>query len=580
MKKTETNDTTPLHICAAEGDVVALRSLLEDGADIDIRDELGKTALHLAAGNGHPEVIRALVELGTLIDVEDFEACRPLHDAAQNGETESARVLLELGAELSAQNRDSNSPIHLAAKYGRKETVYLLIHLGEDPNLNGFGRYKPLHFATRGEHHETMDVLTQHGADASLKNDWGETPAKYAVQSGRYEKMKGLINNYGYDDTPLQSAVKRGYQEKVQELIAAGADIQQRDSCGNTALHMAAAESRPGIIHALLKAGADVNTRNEKGRTPLHSNADEANTEGWVGAVEELIRMGADPNALDERGNTPLHLAAKRLWTLEIAAALVRLGANIEIENHEGKTPLYVAAQNEISKMVDLLIKLGADETRLIANENKALKMKDTLEQLVLPLAFITKIKLGKYSKWAASINANELAALIWAVGIFSHVTAIAHTSGKFLPDSGHENLYPGLVRKLGALETLAQIPLPTGPSGVYGWLERYSTDTPVFIDPFRKFLLIDQHLVWAQSLDEKDLALLLWMVGEYAIRGGWGNGNGPAEEGFPAPVGAALAIITRIYYGEPIGMQEAQLIMREATEMSQTLDPCPADKT
>src|SRR5215470_14876622 len=59
--------------------------------------------------------------------------------------------------------------------------------------------------------------------------------------------------------TPLHGAAQHGAFDTVQQLLAAGADPDARESGDNTTpLHWAAARGDAAIVRALLDAGADV----------------------------------------------------------------------------------------------------------------------------------------------------------------------------------------------------------------------------------------------------------------------------------------------------------------------------------
>lgn len=53
-------------------------------------------------------------------------------------------------------------------------------------------------------------------------------------------------------------------------LLERGADPNQRDVIGNTALHLAACTNHTEMVTLLLKAGTDINAIDNSGRTPLH----------------------------------------------------------------------------------------------------------------------------------------------------------------------------------------------------------------------------------------------------------------------------------------------------------------------
>src|SRR5258707_11227648 len=73
---------------------------------------------------------------------------------------------------------------------------------------------------------------------------------------------------------------------------------------GDTALHIAAAAYRLGMVRKLVAMGSDVRARNRRGAEPLHYAVEGApGSRGWNPAAQAatvacLIEAGADPNAV------------------------------------------------------------------------------------------------------------------------------------------------------------------------------------------------------------------------------------------------------------------------------------------
>jgi len=104
----------------------------------------------------------------------------------------------------------------------------------------------------------------------------------------------------------LRTAAARGAIYDIEGLLAAGAVVDELDSSGQSALHMAVDAGRLGAAALLVAKGADVDVADCSERTPLHHAA----ARGLKGAALVLLDLGASLRATDERGWTPLHEAA------------------------------------------------------------------------------------------------------------------------------------------------------------------------------------------------------------------------------------------------------------------------------
>jgi len=86
----------------------------------------------------------------------------------------------------------------------------------------------------------------------------------------------------------------------IQQHIAAGTDLDQKDSYGSTALIIAATFGKTEVAKALIKGGADLNVTNNDGGTALHSAAFLCRTE----IVKALLDNGIDKNIKNNYGST------------------------------------------------------------------------------------------------------------------------------------------------------------------------------------------------------------------------------------------------------------------------------------
>jgi len=133
-KDTSGTDGTPLLLACWSGcsgahnpkykDVVEL--LLAHGADVNARDNDGKTPLIFAALSGNKDVVELLLAHGADANARDSEDWTPLLWAASDGYTDVVEFLLAHGADANARNSHGETPLHRAALRGNKAVVELL----------------------------------------------------------------------------------------------------------------------------------------------------------------------------------------------------------------------------------------------------------------------------------------------------------------------------------------------------------------------------------------------------------------------------------------------------------------------
>lgn len=160
-------------------------------------------------------------------------------------------------------------------------------------------------------------------------------------------------------DSPLADAAMRGDVQTVRTLVGQGADVNEAQGDGMTALHWAALTGSVEMAEVLISAGASVSAVTRLGDyTPLHLASGEANT----AIVRALLAAGSDPNALTSTGSvTPLHFAAGA-GDVEAVTALLDAGAEVNpAESQWGHTPLMFAAEANRSDIVRTLLGRDAD---------------------------------------------------------------------------------------------------------------------------------------------------------------------------------------------------------------------------
>ena len=249
------------------------------------------------------------------------------------------------------------------------------------PDKNGF---TPLMNAIRKNAGNTVSTLIKEGADVNYQAPSGETALGLAVNGNFVLFTKELIaagadvnkRDTSSGRTPLIDAAMNGNAEIVRMLLETGADKNARvvlygQELDENALTAAVNNEHAEIADILRRAGAEgitpgapsaeaeqaaQNVYNSMGITPLHY----ALLAGETEKVKELIASGADVNAKAPNMGTPL-LYACTVGNVEAARMLVNAKADVNAAGDTGYTPLMMACQTGNKELAELLVTAGAD---------------------------------------------------------------------------------------------------------------------------------------------------------------------------------------------------------------------------
>ena len=286
----DANGDTPLHIAVKYSIEAMVKLLLHWEAETEIKDLGGSTPIQLASSRGRNEsILLILIEKGASIETRDLEWRTPLGNAIDSDLPSSAQILIRHGADVNATSNASKIRTTLlcqAVRQGKEWAVNLLLKKGADPHkIDDFGR-QALHYAIEAGQESMVRVLIDHGGIQH-------------VTAGR------MLNNMS-----LHLAVSKANLTIIEMILKAGADTNEQNWSGDTALHELIRRQPTHlaqIVGLLMKFGAQVNMGNNEANTPLHF----AVLFGRPEVVQMLLDAGADPLLADVYGETAMDMARK-----------------------------------------------------------------------------------------------------------------------------------------------------------------------------------------------------------------------------------------------------------------------------
>lgn len=231
------------------------------------------------------EKLDTLIEDGANVNIRGPNGSTPLHNAIKADYIYGIRVLCSNGANVNARDNRGNLPIHYTP-YGNGKSVSILIENGANVNVNNDNLTTPVYIAIEFENDKVVDVLLKNGANISTRNFDGLHALMFSVMKDFEDKNAGInilrmllehpdtdINvpqeidmSAGHDGyTLLYMAVSHNYVDKVRLLVDMGAKINpERGNLGITPLRKAINEGFVDIVEILLENGAIV----ERGTLP------------------------------------------------------------------------------------------------------------------------------------------------------------------------------------------------------------------------------------------------------------------------------------------------------------------------
>lgn len=165
---------------------------LKVGVPVDSADASGRTALMIATHANAIDAARVLIEAGADVNATDHLNDSPYLYAGAEGRLEILKMTVAAGADLKAVNRYGGTALIPAAHHGHVEVVrYLLTTKTDIDHVNFLGWTALLEAVILGDggptYQEIVDLLLKAGAEISIGDKEGVTALEHAQSRGQTE---------------------------------------------------------------------------------------------------------------------------------------------------------------------------------------------------------------------------------------------------------------------------------------------------------------------------------------------------------------------------------------------------------
>src|SRR5215471_13577024 len=292
-----------LPLCLCVSVVFTAAAQQKTATDVNKRGADGSTPLQRAVYDGNAAEVRRLLKAGAKVSLANNYGATPMGLAAEVGNAEVIRLLLEAGADADSPNADGQTALMEVARTGNVETAELLVKHGAKVDAKErFGGQTALMWASARRHPEMMQFLISKGADVnarSIDRDY----QRHVTAEGRPKNLDsgGL--------TPLLYAARENCGGCVRVLLEHGADINLPDPDAVSPLLLAIMNANWDIAEQLIAAGADVNQWDIFGEAPIYTavdlraridsgraSIDPQNKTTGLAVLKLLLDRGANPN--------------------------------------------------------------------------------------------------------------------------------------------------------------------------------------------------------------------------------------------------------------------------------------------
>lgn len=213
-----------------------IRTLVQRGVDVNVKDRAGRTAAHEAARNGHVPVLRLLHDLGADLSVKSLRGVSVAHQAAFGGHVPFLQKLGEYYVDLACTDDAGRSPLDVARESSKFEAAQTITGiLGSRQKSNNRNYEFPDNFSWEPDKEDTLcfDPLALNTSQGDSSNF--NTAASFSNDSDKSESCStrkiGIYAPEQRRERLLKFHAKRKRRYKSDEISCSSIFAKQLFRC-------------------------------------------------------------------------------------------------------------------------------------------------------------------------------------------------------------------------------------------------------------------------------------------------------------------------------------------------------------
>ena len=345
----EYGNNAVIKACRGTGNIDTVKWLTHQGLSPEYKNNKGFNAFLFAAFHGHLSVLKFFKEINVDIKVISPQGENALHTACiGKGDINTIQWLLEQG--FSPENKDNNgrNAFDYAAEKGNLSVLKFFKEINVDIKVISPQGENALHNACIGTGDiNTIQWLVDQGFSPEHKNNNGRNAFHYAAGGGNLSVLKffkeinvdiKVISSQG--ENALHTAcIGKGDINTIQWLLEQGFSPEHKDNNGYNAFHYAAEKGNLSVLKFFKEINVDIKVISPQGENALHTACI---GKGDINTIQWLLEQGLSPEHKDNDGRNAFLLAAEK-GNLSVLKFFKEINVDIKVIGPDGENALHSA---------------------------------------------------------------------------------------------------------------------------------------------------------------------------------------------------------------------------------------------